>query len=434
MIVSSKVKDMAKETSDILSIKDFAELAQKGALFPQIDALWGKLLGCSIEEVIQSSEFKKEGICRLIKLAQEGAAEGEEKKSLISRLTFLKENNEKLVSLLDPKKKRPEKIRHSGHFIDQKLKYEYPKHAQITIFDIIQSEPLKTKIEKYEFEVKSVGIRLSPPEDRLLNALQKLLHQKSQNYKPNSSDYYKGNLAANIILFGKEKKESPRIRLKPGELYRAYLDNDRYSGVDIKLIRETLMNLSAKKFLMKFDRKRQVEKNGKIQTLTDRIEEFQSLIHVIKYTEGIEESELNEINSGNDSVFDSRGELIIALNPILIEQINSKYIEYPSDINKRMLIAAGHHRRVTEAVILLRDYMLRELSSKRTTIEINQDRLAHQLQLHNFIAARQKKRVEKKVEDAINVVKNLGLLTDVKLVEGSGGQLKYIFSLNPNFE
>lgn len=429
-MTSSKRKNI--QTSQTL--KELAELAQKGAIFSQIETFWKELFNSSIDETIKTPEFRKEGINKLIKHVETEAKEGEVKDRLLELLNFLIENNEKLINLLDPNKKRSAKVRHSGHFIDQKLKYVFPKRNQLTLFESIESSPIKTKIEKYGFEVKSVGVRLTPPEDKLLNALQKLLHGKSQNYEPNSSDYYKGNIGTNLVPFGKDKRESPRIRIKPGELYRAYLDNNRYSGVDIKFIKETLMNLSAKKFLMKFDRKRHVEKNGTTQILTDRIEEFQSLINVIKYTEGIEESELKAISSGDDSTFESKGELVIGFNPILVEQISSKYIEYPSDINKRMVLAAGGHRKVTEAMVLLRDYMLRELSSKRTTIKINKDRLAHQLQLHKFIEARQKQRVEKKVSDAIQVSKNLGLITTVELVEGSSGQPMYIFTLNPNFE
>jgi hypothetical protein len=429
-MTSSKTKNtLATE-----HLKELAELAQNGALISQIEALWEELLSSPIEEITKTPEFRKEGINKLIKHVEAEAEEGTTKEKLLKLLHFLIENNEKLINLLDPNKKRSAKVRHSGHFIDQKLKYVFPKENQLTLFESIESAPIKTKIKNYAFEVKSVGVRLTPPEDKLLNALQKLLHRKSQNYEPNSPDYYKGNIETNLVPFGKDKRESPRIRIKPGELYRAYLDNDRYSGLDIKFIKETLMNLSAKKFLMKFDRKRHVEKDGKTQILTDRIEEFQSLINVIKYTEGIEESELKASSIGDDAVFESKGELVIGFNPILVEQISSKYIEYPSDINKRMVLAAGGHRKVTEAMVLLRDYMLRELSSKRTTVKIYKERLAHQLQLHKFIEARQKQRVEKKVSDAIQVSKNLGLITSVELVEGSSGQPMYIFSLNPNFE
>jgi len=431
-MTSSNLKGSSCEES--LSIKDFAELAQKGVIFSQIEDLWKSLLDLPIEEAIHSPEFKKHGIENLINQVETGAPDGEDKKSLLSRLNFLRDNSEKLFKLIDPMRKNVEKIRHSGHFIDQKLKYEYPKQNQITIFDAIESKHLKTKIEKYEFEVKSVGVRLTPPEDKLLNTLQKLLHQKSQNYEPESQDYYKGNMPVDLVPFGKEKKDSPRLRIKPGELYRAYIERSHYSGDEVKFVRETLMNLSAKKFLLKFDRKRKVEKNGKTQILTDRIEEFQSLVQVIKFTEGLDEKELKKANLGDDSIFDSKGELIIGFNPILVDQINSKYIEYPSNINKKMILAAGGHRYVTEAMNLLRDYMLRELASKRIRVEINKDRLPHLLKLHKYLAARQKKRAEKKVNDAIQAIKNLGLITSVETVDGSSGQLKYIFTLNSNFQ
>ncbi|MCB1116856.1 MAG: hypothetical protein KDK71_10350, partial [Chlamydiia bacterium] len=198
---------------EIQSIRELAELAQRGVIFSQIETLWEKLLGFSIEETIQSSEFRKEGIIRLVKLVEEEAPNCADKDSLLERLNFLKENNEKLINLLDPNKKRSIKVRHAGHFIDQKLKYEFPTQNQITIFDAIESNPTKAKIEKYGIEVTSVGVKLTPPEDKLLNALQKLLHFKSQHIDPNSPDYYKGNVESSIVPFGKEKKESPRIRI-----------------------------------------------------------------------------------------------------------------------------------------------------------------------------------------------------------------------------
>ncbi|MCB1073353.1 MAG: hypothetical protein KDK96_09680 [Chlamydiia bacterium] len=430
----SKPSQQEFDERENLTINDFAELAQNGAIFSQIEKLWEELLDSPIEDTIHSPEFRKQGINQLIKQVELEASDRKEKTDLLNRLIFLKNNSEKLIKILDPSKKHIEKIRHSGHFIDQKLKYEYPKQNQLNLFEQIESKHLKTKIEKYEFEVKSVGVRLTPPEDKLLNTLQKLLHQKSQNYEPDNGDYYKGNMPVDLVPFGKEKKESPRLRIKPGELYRAYMDRSHYSGDEVKFVRETLMNLSAKKFLLKFDRKRKVEQNGKTQILTDRIEEFQSLIQVIKFTEGMDEKQLKKANAGDESFFDAQGELIIGFNPILVDQINSKYIEYPSDINKKMILAAGGHRYVTEAMNLLRDYMLRELASKRFEIEINKDRLPHLLKLDNYLAARQKKRAEKKVEDAIQTIKNLGLITSVKVIEGSNGQQKYVFSLNSNFQ
>ena len=89
---------------EIQSIRELAELAQRGVIFSQIETLWEKLLGFSIEETIQSSEFRKEGIIRLVKLVEEEAPNCADKDSLLERLNFLKENNEKLINLLDPNK------------------------------------------------------------------------------------------------------------------------------------------------------------------------------------------------------------------------------------------------------------------------------------------------------------------------------------------
>ena len=98
-----------------------------------------------------------------------------------------------------------------------------------------------------------------------------------------------------------------------------------------------------------------------------------------------------------------------------------------------MIIAAGGHRFVTEAMNTLRDYMLRELSSKRFIVEVNAERLAYILKLEKYIKSRQKKRVQKRINDAIQAIKSLGLLSSVELVTGSAGQTKYIFELNPEF-
>ncbi|MEM7175217.1 MAG: hypothetical protein AAF443_04745 [Chlamydiota bacterium] len=402
------------------------------SLFAELEVAWRSLIGGPIEDVFRSPAFEARGISELIRIV-EAKEESELRKKLLDLLMFLKTNQHNLLKILNPSRERVYKIRHSGHFVDQKLKYQYPK-KQLDLFDLIESDNVKLKVDKCDVQVKAIGIQLTPPEDRLLNAIQKLLYEKSQHSDPDCDDYYGGNYPSEVAIFGGEKKESPVLRIRPAELYKAYLGKSEYSGATIKFIKEVLMGVSLKKFLIVFDRKRKVIKKGKIQVLTDRIEEFQSLVRVIKYSEGLSEKELQKMNSGNDSPFEKKGEMIIGLNPILVEQINSKYVEYPSDINKRMTIAAGGHRHVTEAMNILRDYMLRELSSKRHVIEINKDRLPYLLKLDKYLEARQKKRVAKRIDDAIQANRNLGLISSIEVVEGSSGQLKYVFSLNASFQ
>ena len=81
-----------------------------------------------------------------------------------------------IVALVEEirKPKKPKKIRHSGHFLDQKLKYEDPNKKS----SILLSEETKRKVGE---EIRTEGIKLSPTQDKLINALMKLLHEKSEN-------------------------------------------------------------------------------------------------------------------------------------------------------------------------------------------------------------------------------------------------------------
>ncbi|MDN3505439.1 MAG: hypothetical protein P0S95_07685 [Rhabdochlamydiaceae bacterium] len=417
-----------------MSTKQLLEFTQKGLLFPEIQILWEDLFGYPIEDAVNSAEFKKRGVLELIGRAKRKAQSNPNRKKLLQYLEFLKSHNDTIFRLLSPNNSISEKIRHAGHFVDQKLKYEYPKSGKPQQLETIKSTSINSHLNQHAFEVKTIGVRLSPAQDKLINSLQKLLHQKSQNNFPDQNDYYTGNMENGLVPFGNEPKKSPRIAIKPGELYRAYTNKSHYSADEMQFVRETLKTLADKKFLLVFDRKRKVMINGKMQTRTDRIEEYQSLIKVIKYTEDISDGELEKMNSGNGDVFESKGELIIGFNPILVDQINSKYIEYPSDIHKKMSTAAGGTRRVTEAMNILRDYMLRELSSKRTTVALNKEKMIYLLKLDKLLETRQKKRAQKKVDKAIDTIIQLGLIQSYEMKGGAKEQEKYIFYLNPNFK
>jgi uncharacterized protein YfaA (DUF2138 family) len=125
--------------------------------------------------------------------------------------------------------------------------------------------------------------------------------------------------------------------------------------------------------------------------------------------------------------------LIIALNPLLTDQISSKYVEYPEDINRRTVIAAGGHRLVTESMIALRDYLMREVSSRRKKCEINEETLIMLTKLTNYKKQGRKKRLQEAIESTIQFVKNLKLIANHERIVGTGGQWKHIFYLNDEF-
>ena len=325
------------------------------------------------------------------------------------------------------------KVRQAGHFVDQKLKYNYPVKDQPSLFDLLDPNTVG-EVEKES--VKYEGIRLTASEERLLTALYTLLKDKSENKNADSKGFYAGNYeTTELVTFGGENVKRPHLRIVPADLYKAYLGNEDYSGKEIRDINKTLASLAEKRFLMTYDRVRTVQVGKKTENRTDRIEMFKRLIEIVRYTRDLTDEELVKFDKGDERIRQAKGELIIALNPILTDQISSKYVEYPQDINRRTVIAAGgDHRSVTQAVNTLRDYMLREISAKRYACHINADKLPFLLKLDNYVKQGRKKLLRETIEKAIQTCKSLNLILDVVVTTGAEGQDKYTFTLNKDFE
>ena len=339
------------------------------------------------------------------------------------------------LPLLQQKPKSP-KFRQSGHLNDQKLKYEYPQEVQPTLFDAL-SVQTREKLAASSIEIRAVGIRLTPAQDRLLNVINKLLYDKSEHGDPANANFYGGNETGQLTEYGGANQHSKAVflRIRPAELYKEYLDKSDYSGKEISNIKNILFELSEKKFLLLYDRVRQVKIGQRIENRTDRIEEFQSLIKILHYMEDLTDQEIAALDNGSgEPIRERKGEVLIALNPIITDQINAKYVEYPIDINRRTTIACGGQQFVTESTNTLRDYMLREISAKRFKTEINAERLPYLLKLENYIKTHRKKLIEKRINDAIHANKALGLILDCELIASKEGKKKYLFTLNPQFE
>jgi hypothetical protein len=317
------------------------------------------------------------------------------------------------------------------------LKYEEP-NKQPSLFDAITPETKK----KIGEEIRIEGLKLSPPQDKLINALMKILHEKSEHSNQLSENFYGGNSESMIVPYGGNgQKEKARVlRIFPSELYKAYFDKDDYSGKEIENVKMLLKETEIQKFLIIYDRVYEIingkkTKNGQEtkERRTDRIEDFQSLIKIIRFFEGLTDEEKQELNEGDEEIRERRGELVIALNPLLTDQINSKYVEYPEDINRRTVIAAGGHRLVTESMICVRDYLMRELSAGRSKSQINEEKLILVLKLDKYKKQGRKKRVMESIDASIQFAKNLRLLLKHERIIGAEGQWKHIFHLNTEF-
>lgn len=315
------------------------------------------------------------------------------------------------------------KFRRSGHLTDQILKYNYPKDRQPSLFDILQSETLKD-IEVAGVEVTQIveGIKLSPSETKVIDCLCKLLHETSQTSDAKKEDYYSGNIGYELVEYGGDKNTpAPKLAFTLYELTKEYKGGEYVAGKDIENVKHILTELDSKRFLLSYVETTRKKDGGRIER---KIEDFRKLIHIVK----ISQTEYNK----EDIELSKKEETVILLNPIFRRQIDSKFILYPNDINKRTIIAYGSHN-VSDIALRLRDYLIRELSSRRYQPEINLDKLYYLL-AEKWMRESRKKKVKEYTEKALETVKALGLLLSYEIKTASTGEPKIVFTLNKDWE
>ena len=331
-----------------------------------------------------------------------------------------------------------EKVRQSGHFIDNKLKYNKPSDEPPTLFDDLLPET-KNLIEEKNIETITEGIRLSKTGEKLINSILNLLQRKSntkineKNKPAEPEKFYTGNLPAEKIKFGGSLLAPPMLRITPHELFTEVTGSKDYSGFDIKTYNTALMELSSKQYLIKYKRHRKIVTDKKFKTVIDRVEEYLPLIKIVKYYEGLSKEEDKLLDEKDNNLSQKRGEIILKLNPLFIDQLDTKFILYPVDINKKTEIASGGSHKVTEAITKLRDYLSRAMSNKNYTVTIDKINLPYILGLDNYIKESRKKLISQRVEESLQAVKNLGLALEIREITGAKYQPQYQFILNKDF-
>lgn len=336
-----------------------------------------------------------------------------------------------------PEQERKETRRISGHFYDQKLKYNEPENLQYNIFDSLLPET-KEKINENNITTIVEGIKLSPAEDKLINSIWNLLQRKSntkidEKNKPAEPDkFYRGNLPPAKSLYGGETLSIPMLRITPHELYTEYTGSKDYGGKEIEIVKKLLNSLKRRDYLIKYKAHRFEKRGKKFEEVIDRVEEYQPLLRIIKYYEGLTKDEDKQLDKDNNLIND-RGEIIIKLNAIFVHQLDTKFIIEPTDLDKRTEIASGGANRVTDAIIRLRGQLIRKLSAGESYYLIDEDRLPYILGLDNYIKESRKKLIKEREEESINAVINLGLVLEVKRETGKKYQPQLKFILNPDF-
>jgi hypothetical protein len=317
------------------------------------------------------------------------------------------------------------KFKRSGHLTDQILKYTYPKDksGQLSLWDVLK-DGTKKDIEVAGVERTQVveGIKLSPSETKIIDCLCKLLHENSQNLEPKKEGYYTGNLNPELVEYGGGKNTpAPKLAFTIYELAREYKGGETIGGKDVENVKQILTGLDSKRFLLSYVETTRKKDGGRIER---KIEDFKKLIHIVK----ISQTEYSK----EDIELSKKEETVILLNPIFRRQIDSKFILYPNDINRRTIIAYGSHN-LSDIALRLRDYLIRELSSKRYQPEINLDKLYYLL-AEKWMRESRKKKVKEYTEKALETVKTLGLLLSYEIKTASTGEPKVVFTLNKDWE
>jgi hypothetical protein len=317
------------------------------------------------------------------------------------------------------------KFKRSGHLQDQMLKYNYPKDTQLDLFSILKEETIEEiDVKKIERSEVVEGIKLTPSETKVIDCLCKLLHQNSQIEDSKKTDYYTGNRGGEIIQYDKENTAiAPRLGFTLYEFTKEYIGIDKkVGGKDIDNVTSILKGLSQKDFLIRYTEET-YQKGG--EKRIREIEVFNKIISLPKLKERTYSREGIELSKTEET--------LVILHPIFIRQIDSKFILYPNDINQRTISAYGSPN-VSDITFKLREYLMRELSSKHYSPEITLDRLYYRLH-EKWMKESRKGMVKKYTEKALKVVTDIGLLISYEIKPSkTTGEPKIVFKLNKDFE
>ena len=144
-------------------------------------------------------------------------------------------DEEKKKKQLLAKKKKEEEAKKKQLLLAQKKAEEETKKQEKT--DTTKSDNKGEIIDEN---------KLRDSEDKLMNAIYKLLHEKSENRNKDSELFYSGNEQHQVVPYGGKSQEAKAVmlRLKPTELYKEYVGDDEYSGKEISNIKSVLYGLN----------------------------------------------------------------------------------------------------------------------------------------------------------------------------------------------
>jgi hypothetical protein len=309
----------------------------------------------------------------------------------------------------------------SAHLIEQTLKED---RIQLGLFDPIRREDIQSIENKSSID----GIDLTASEHKIIYAICKLLHNKSQTKDPTREDYYTGDAGALMVSSKSieapgEKVPAPRIYCTLYEITREYSGGGNPSGKQIENVESILTDLKEKNF--RFTYKQTIKKKGK--TIERAITGERALLHIDLATEKVGKEE-------------TLREKIITLEPIFRNQIESKFLLYPQDHIKRIEEAWGS-KKAPSIVYSMVDY-LNQIRSGKQPKGRSAGEIRHSIYVSNLykkidpktLDKGRKTRLKTNIEKALDLCKQIKLLVDYEIGTGKTGEKMYIFYINKEWE
>jgi hypothetical protein len=279
-----------------------------------------------------------------------------------------------------------------------------------------------------------IFLDLTPQQEVLLIALTNLLHTHSKNtFAPKTpegdsrKDYFTGNMAPERLPYavtnGQIKDATfPKLSLTYYEIAKAIGGGGKHtpSGREMENARNCLRSLDGKEVLHYYTRMHK-RRDG----ITEKVEvkTMQKLVVIFSET---------EITKTNRGVTQSAARVTIALSPIFRDQIENYYLNRPANFLAR-LYATNNGRRLPAAVLRLAHYLeaqIMHVAKNDAKHKISGAKLRDKLGID---AKYKKGRAVREMDRAATVVAGTGMVSKWEKTVSAGGEVWYLFDLNPNY-
>lgn len=341
-------------------------------------------------------------------------------------VSFILENKDKILSIIS----EPESgsFRIARDIIDNKFQKKTSSQPDL------YKEALD-RAKESPADIRLPYLKLSAAEDRALFVLCRLLADNSEKLNQTSSEYYMGNSGKGLVTLGDIELETARFTISPHEFYHTYLGRDNYGANDSRHIWETLISLAKKQFMVSVSCITPPKKKNKRKGVTV-LRTLSPLFNLVIVNQDLSEQEAIELQDAPENLEGRSCRLLFKFNPIFTSAIRERYVEVPTDLHLRLAQtpSAGKKGRVPECVNLLINLLIREKQFKRYRVVRDESTLVSALGLEKELKGGRKKRVQDRIDQAINVSTELDLVISHEIGIGARGQKQYIFHLNKNFK